>query len=174
MASVSQCRQNYDEKAEAAINKQINMELYASYTYQSMAYHFSRDDIALPGFHKYFKHQSDEEREHSEKFMKYQNSRGGRLVFQPVAKPTKMEWASGLEALEDALALEREVNESLLQLHKVAEEVNDPHLQDFLEGEFLTEQVDSIKEIGDMVTQARRCGPGLGEYQFDQLTMQKK
>ena len=29
-------RQNYDEITEAAINKQINMELYASYFYLSM------------------------------------------------------------------------------------------------------------------------------------------
>ena len=29
-------RQNYHEESEAAINKQINMELYASYVYQSM------------------------------------------------------------------------------------------------------------------------------------------
>lgn len=29
-------RQNYHEESEAAINKQINMELYASYVYMSM------------------------------------------------------------------------------------------------------------------------------------------
>jgi ferritin len=29
-------RQNFHEESEAAINKQINMELYASYVYQSM------------------------------------------------------------------------------------------------------------------------------------------
>ena len=29
-------RQNYHEESEAAVNKQINMELYASYVYQSM------------------------------------------------------------------------------------------------------------------------------------------
>ena len=34
MASV--IRQNYHENCEASINKQINMELYASYVYQSM------------------------------------------------------------------------------------------------------------------------------------------
>merc|ERR1712147_156778 len=79
-------------------------------------------------------------------------------VFQNVVKPAKMEWQSGQEALEDALSLERLVNQSLLDLHKVAEEVNDPHLQDFIEGEFLTEQVESIKEIGDLITQAKRCG----------------
>lgn len=32
----SQIRQNYHEDCEASINKQINMELYASYVYMSM------------------------------------------------------------------------------------------------------------------------------------------
>jgi ferritin heavy chain len=34
--SVSQVRQNYHEESEAAINKQINIELHASYVYQSI------------------------------------------------------------------------------------------------------------------------------------------
>lgn len=32
----SQVRQNYQEACEAAINRQVNMELYASYVYLSM------------------------------------------------------------------------------------------------------------------------------------------
>ena len=40
--------------------------------------------MALPGFAKYFKDASDEEREHAEKFMKYQNKRGGRIVLQDI------------------------------------------------------------------------------------------
>nr|AFK11049.1 ferritin mitochondrial [Callorhinchus milii] len=32
----SQVRQNYHQECEAAINRQVNMELYASYTYLSM------------------------------------------------------------------------------------------------------------------------------------------
>ena len=32
----SKCRQNFHQESEAGINRQINMELYASYTYQSM------------------------------------------------------------------------------------------------------------------------------------------
>ena len=32
----SQIRQNYHEECEALINKQINMEFYASYVYLSM------------------------------------------------------------------------------------------------------------------------------------------
>lgn len=32
----SQVRQNYHEESEAGVNRQINLELYASYTYLSM------------------------------------------------------------------------------------------------------------------------------------------
>jgi ferritin heavy chain len=74
--SVSQARQNFTSECEVAINEQINMELYASYVYQSMAMYYDRDDVALPGFSAFFKHNSDEEREHAEKFMKYLNKRG--------------------------------------------------------------------------------------------------
>ena len=79
---MSAVRQNFHEDCEAAINKQINLELYASYCYQSMAMYYDRDDVALPGFSAYFKHNSDEEREHAEKFMKYLNKRGiNKIMF---------------------------------------------------------------------------------------------
>ena len=92
---MSLCRQNYNEEREAGINKQINLELHASYVYMSMvqvqnaffdlsffflhgvdvmrsvlvlkAYHFDRDDVALPGFHQFMLKQSDEERGHAQK-----------------------------------------------------------------------------------------------------------
>ena len=35
-AEQSQCRQNFHQECEANINRQINMELYASYVYQSL------------------------------------------------------------------------------------------------------------------------------------------
>ena len=40
-------------------------------------------------------------------------------------------------------------------------------MSDFLEGEYLKEQVDAIKELGGYVTQLERCGGGHGEYHFD-------
>merc|ERR1711953_934860 len=114
----SRIRQNYKEDCEALVNKQINMELYASYVYMSMAYYFDRDDIAYKGFSSFFKKNSDEERDHGEKFIKYQNRRGGKVVFQDIAKPTTMEWGTPLEAMEAALELEKTVNQSLLDMHK--------------------------------------------------------
>nr|AFV81451.1 ferritin [Scrobicularia plana] len=160
--------QNFHQNSEAGINKQINMELYACYVYQSMAYFFDRDDVALKGFSKFFKEASDEEREHAEKLMKYQNKRGGRVVLQAIQKPDRDEWGTGLDAMKAALALEKTVNQSLIDLHKIAETHGDAQMMDFLEGEYLKEQVDAIKEISDHITNLTRVGPGIGEWHFDQ------
>merc|ERR1712046_344737 len=98
----SPVKQNFSEDAENALNEHINMELYASYVYQAAARHFQRDDVALFGFAKYFQHASDEEREHAEKFQKYQLLRGGRLTYADIkAPPAKYE--GGLQAMEAAL-----------------------------------------------------------------------
>ncbi|NDV85017.1 ferritin, partial [Bacteroides sp. 51] len=152
-------------------NKQINLELYASYVYMSMAYHFDRDDVDLGGFHKFFKKASDEEREHAEKLMKFQNQRGGRIVLQDIKKPDRDEWDTGLVAMQTALDLEKHVNQALLDLHDVSEKHGDKQMQDFIEANYLTEQVEAIKEIAGHVTNLKRVGPGLGEYQFDKETL---
>jgi ferritin heavy chain len=164
---MSQVKQNYHSECEAMVNKQINLELYASYVYQSMAWYFDRDDVALHGFHKFFKESSEEEREHAEKLMKFQNARGGRIVLQGIEKPERDEWGSGLEAMQMALALEKNVNQVVLDLHKLADQHHDGHMTNFLESNFLDEQVESIKKIAEFVVQLKRMGPGLGEQIFD-------
>ena len=42
--------------------------------------------------------------------MEYQNTRGGKVVFKPVDAPSKQRWDSALEAVKDALELEKTVN----------------------------------------------------------------
>lgn len=103
--------------------------------------------------------------------MKFQNSRGGRILLQEVKKPEKDSWGSGLDALQAALALEKHVNQSYLDLHKLADSHGDPQMMDFIEEEFLSEQVEDIKKLGDHLTNIKRVGPGLGEYQFDKLSL---
>lgn len=166
------CQQNFHEESEDAINKQINMELHASYVYLALAYQFNRHDIALNGFHKYFKENSDEEREHAQKLMRYLNDRGGQIKLSPVQAPSKFDYKTGLEALEVALKLERDVNESLIKLHRLASKHEDAHLTDFIEEHFLDEQVKAIKQLNDHITNLKRVGPGLGEFQFDKLSLQ--
>ncbi|XP_066275678.1 soma ferritin-like [Branchiostoma lanceolatum] len=164
-------RQNYHEDCETGINKQINLEMAASYTYRSMASYFNRDDIALKGVAEFFRHGAEEEMEHARILEEYQNKRGGRAVYENLKKPEKDTWGSALEAMQAALTLEKSVNQKLLNLHKTAGQHNDPQLQDFLDGNFLQEQVESIKEIADYITNLKRVGSGLGEYMFDSHTL---
>ncbi|XP_076464463.1 uncharacterized protein LOC143296427 [Babylonia areolata] len=76
----------------------------------------------------------------------------------------------GLQAMEDALSLERFVNKKLLDLHKKADAAGDAHLTHILEHEFLEEQVHSIRELAGYVTRLRsfKTNYALGEYMFDQ------
>nr|XP_048294632.1 ferritin heavy chain-like [Myodes glareolus] len=174
-ASPSQMRQNYHQDSEAAINRQINLELYASYVYLSMSCYFDRDAVALRNFAKYFLRQSHEKREHAEKLMKLQKERGGRIFLQDIKKPDRDDWENGLNAMECALHLENSGNQSLLELHKLATDKNDLHLCDFIETRYLKEQVKSIKELGDHVTKLRKMGApkaGMAEYLFDKPTLE--
>ncbi|XP_008071225.1 ferritin, mitochondrial [Carlito syrichta] len=173
-ASGSRVRQNFHPDSEAAINRQINLELYASYVYLSMAHYFSRDDVALNNFARYFLRQAREETEHAEKLMRLQNQRGGRICLRDIKKPDQDDWESGLHAMECALLLEKNVNQSLLELHTLASDKGDPHLCNFLETYYLNEQVKSIKELGDHVHNLVKMGApdsGLAEYLFDKHTL---
>ncbi|XP_051571846.1 ferritin, middle subunit-like [Myxocyprinus asiaticus] len=173
----SQIRQNYDRDCEDLINKMMNLELYASYTYTSMAYYFKRDDVALHGFAKFFKENSEEEREHAEKFMEFQNKRGGRIALQDIKKPERDAWGNGLIAMQCALQLEKKVNQALLYLHKVASEKHDPHLCEFLETHYLNEQGEAIKKLGDHITNLSTMDAGnnrMAEYLFDKHTLDRQ
>nr|TKW00015.1 hypothetical protein SEVIR_8G081700v2 [Setaria viridis] len=104
--------------------------------------------------YRFFKESSDEEREHDEKLMKYQNTRGGRVRLQSIVTPLTEfdhpEKGDALYVMVLALALEKLVNEKLHNLHaascfhmlihrEVATRCNDPQLTDFIESEFLAD-----------------------------------
>jgi len=164
-------RMNFSDEVEGLINKQINMELYASYVYMAMGRWFARHDLALHGFAGFFKRNSEEEREHADMLMEYQTKRGGTILYKDIKAP-KNSYDSPLKALEDALALERKVNDSLLLLQAKSDEVRDPHFANFLD-KFLDEQVNSIAELGDLICKTKRAGDGLGQFTIDQHLLQK-
>ncbi|KAK2647427.1 hypothetical protein Ddye_014916 [Dipteronia dyeriana] len=172
---VSIARQTYSDECEAAINEQINVEYNASYVYHSLFAYFDRDNVALKGLAKFFKESSEEEREHAEKLMEYQNIRGGRVKLHCILMPHSdfehVEKGDALYAMELALSLEKLTNEKLLKLHSVADRHNDPQMTDFIESEFLTEQVECIKKISEYVAQLRRVGKGHGVWHFDQMLL---
>ncbi|GMY25591.1 ferritin-3, chloroplastic [Fagus crenata] len=169
---VSLARQSYSDECETAINEQINVEYNVSYVYHALFAYFDRDNIALKGLAKFFKESSEEEREHAEKLIKYQNIRGGKVILHSIIMPPSefehAEKGDALYAMELALSLEKLTNQKLLSLHSVADRNNDPQLADFIESEFLTEQVEAIKKIAEYVAQLRMVGKGHGVWHFDQ------
>ncbi|XP_051898835.1 ferritin heavy chain, oocyte isoform-like isoform X2 [Pristis pectinata] len=153
----SQVSQNYHKDCEDGVNKQINMELYSSYVYLSM--------------------QSCDEWECAEKLMEFQNQRGGRILLEDIKKPEQDERSNGLAAMQRALQMEKDVNQSLLDLHKLSTQHTDPHLCDFLKRHYLDEQGKMIKKLGDHITNLKRLGApenGLGEYLFDKLSLEER
>ncbi|XWS56772.1 hypothetical protein CRYUN_Cryun09bG0114200 [Craigia yunnanensis] len=172
---VSLARQRFADECEAAINEQINVEYNVSYAYHAMFAYFDRDNVALKGLAKFFKESSLEEREHAEKLMEYQNKRGGKVKLQSILMPLSefdhSEKGDALYAMELALSLEKLTNEKLLNLHSVAERNHDLQLTDFVESEFLAEQVEAIKKISEYVAQLRRVGKGHGVWHFDQMLL---
>nr|KAF6348544.1 hypothetical protein mMyoMyo1_005354 [Myotis myotis] len=76
--------------------------------------------------------------------------------------------------MEAALALERNLNQALLELQALGSTCADPHLCDFLENHLLDEEVKLIKKMGDHLTNIHRlAGPqaGLGKYLLERLTL---
>lgn len=170
----SQIRQNYSADVEASVNRLINLYLKASYNYLGLGYYFDRDDVALEGVGHFFRELAEKKREGAERLLKLQNQRGGRALYQDVQKPPQDDWSKTLDAMESALALEKSLNQALLELHALASSRADPHVCDFLENHFLDEEVKLIKKMGDHLTNIRRlAGPqaGLGEHLFERLTL---
>ena len=137
------CRQNWSIESEKELNKQISREYEASLSYHVLSNYFNRDDIGLHKLVEYFNKASLEEREHANKLMDYQNLRGGIVEIHGI-KPAQVNLEKPndiIDAFKIALKMEKDINQHLLDLHKVAERENDPQFCDYLEGEFLKEQV---------------------------------
>ena len=73
-------------------------------------------------------------------------------------------------AMELALSLEKLTNQKLLNLHTIAQEANDGQMTDFIEGNFLTDQVQAIKKVSEYVSQLRKIGQGHAVWNFDQTS----
>ncbi|KAI8069244.1 ferritin-like superfamily [Gongronella butleri] len=164
---MSLAKQNFATSSEEAINQQINTELQASQVYLSMSAWAQHSSVALPGLEKYFRESAEEEREHAQHLIDYLNMRGGKVILRALQAP-ETDWKSAKNAVESALQLEKDVNKSLLNLHKISDSSADPQMCDFVEGRYLDEQVQAIKKLADMVTQLNRVGEGLGVYLWDQ------
>ncbi|CAO2605746.1 Ferritin light chain [Lemmus lemmus] len=62
--------------------------------------------------------------------------------------------------MEAALALEKNLNQALLDLHSLGSAGTDPNLCDFLENHFLDEEVKVIKKMSNHLTKLHRLAAG--------------
>uniref|UniRef100_A0A8C2VCD7 Ferritin n=1 Tax=Chinchilla lanigera TaxID=34839 RepID=A0A8C2VCD7_CHILA len=154
----SQIRQNYSTKVEAGVNCLVNLHVRASYTYLSLGYYFDRDNVALADVGHFFRELAEEKREGAEHLLKMQNQRSGRALFQDMQKPSEDEWGKTLDAMEAALAQEKNLNQTLPDLHALGSAKTDPHICGFLESHFLDEEAGGPRA-------------GRGEHLFERLTL---
>ncbi|XP_052518694.1 ferritin heavy chain-like [Budorcas taxicolor] len=173
-AAASQVRYHYRPECEAVVNSRATLELHASFQCQARACSLHHhQDMALQHFSRFFLLRSQEHSEMAESLMFLQNQRGGRISFLDIRMSETQEQERGLQAMQDALHLEKSVSQSLLDLHYLATESSDAHLCHFLETRHLDQQLESIKELGDHLTNLHKMGTPegcLAEYIIDKLT----
>jgi ferritin len=146
------------KKIEAALNKQLNAELYSSYLYLSMSAYFQ--SINLPGFANWMRVQTQEELVHAMKFYDFINERGGRVTLQKIdSPPTK--WASPLNAFESAYKHEQKVTGLINDLVNLAVGEKDHATNIFLQW-FVTEQVEEEASADEVVQKLKLVGKDSG------------
>ncbi|XP_053511727.1 ferritin heavy chain-like [Artibeus jamaicensis] len=161
--------QNCHPECEAAINNQVNLELYTSYVYVSMACYFDLGDAALKHFKLFFLQQSKKEVDLAESLLGLQNRHAGNLCLPNIPRPKEENWENGLRVMECALHLAKRVHQSLLNLHQV---VTEKHGQGchFLERDYLRDQAMFIQELGSTSPTCASWRPRKIAWQSPSLT----
>jgi ferritin len=142
------------EKLAQAINDQIKNELESYYIYLSMAAYFQ--SVSLDGMGHYMRCQAHEEMTHAMKLFGHLIDRGGRVVLQDL-KQLKTEWASPLEAFQDAYAHEQfisgKINELIAISRAEREYASEPLLSWFAD-----EQVEEEATAGKIADEMAMVG----------------
>jgi ferritin len=143
-----------DAKIEQALNAQINLEFSASYSYLAMALYM--DAKHLSGFASWMIKQSDEERAHGRRLLRYMLDRSGNVELESVPKP-QVDYGSINEVFEMSLEQEKSNTVSINKLYALASDLNDYATQAHLQW-FLDEQVEEEKSIIDILGRLELAG----------------
>ena len=137
-----------------AFNVQIGNELGASLQYISIAAHFRQRHLTLLA--KLFMEQSDEERQHAQKFIDYLLDTKADLRIPAIAAP-KPTFASAEEAVGAALQWETDVTAQVTRLMDLAVKQNDYLAQSFLQW-FIDEQLEEVVKMDRLLGVIRQSG----------------
>ena len=142
------------EKLTKAMNDQIKNELESYYIYLSMAAYFH--SISLDGMGHWMRCQAHEEMIHAMKFFEHLIDRGGKVELQDV-KQLKTEWASPLEAFQDAYAHEQFITGKINELTGIAREEKDYASEPMLAW-FSDEQIEEEASTGKIADEMAMIG----------------
>lgn len=151
-------------KLHAAINEQINAELWSAYLYLSMS--LDAENKGLKGVANWFYVQWQEEQDHARILMNYLNSRDCKVSLKPIAE-VKTEWASPLEMFQETLKHEKVVTGLINNLAAIATEDKDFASSNMLVW-FIDEQIEEEESARDMIFAMESVeGNKYGLYQLD-------
>lgn len=149
---------------ETALNDQVRLEAESSQIYLAMA---SWAEIkGFEGVANFMYAQSDEEREHSLKLVKYINERGGHAIVTELKGP-KTEYKSLKEIFESQLKHEIFVSESINELVRITLEAKDYATHNFLQW-YVAEQIEEESTARTILDKLNLIGDDKGGlYLFD-------
>ncbi|MBI4501507.1 MAG: ferritin [Gemmatimonadetes bacterium] len=136
------------------MNAQIGNEFGASMQYVNIASYF--DNAGLPVLAQHFFQQSDEERMHAMKFVRFLLDADGTVKVPAVPAP-RAGFASAEEAISLALEWELEVTKQINALLDRASKERDYVVHDFLEW-FAREQLEEFSSMDTLLKMVRRAG----------------
>ena len=152
------------EKLHAAINEQINAELWSAYLYLSMS--MDAEAKGYKGVANWFYVQWLEEQDHAHILMNYLNSRDCKVELKPI-KEVRTEWNSILEMFNETLRHEKVVTSLINNLAAIAAEDKDFASSNMLVW-FINEQVEEEESARDKIFAVEAVeGNKYGMYQLD-------
>ena len=139
---------------EAALNKQVNRELYSAYLYMSMSAYFESQN--MKGFAKWMRIQAKEERGHALKFYDYIIARGGMVTLATIEAP-KSKWSSAGKVFDEVYAHEQKVTGMIHALVELALKEKDHATFEMLQW-FVKEQVEEEMNASEIVRKIQVVG----------------
>ncbi|HBL27687.1 MAG TPA: hypothetical protein DD490_12690 [Acidobacteria bacterium] len=158
------------DKLIEAFNQQIGNEMGASMQYIAIASYF--DSETLPQLAAFFYRQSEEERTHAMRFVKFINDVGGRVKIPALPAP-QSDFASAEEAVGKALEWEEEVTRQIYDLVEIARGDRSYVGVRFLDW-FVEEQLEEVSSMSDLLAVIRRAGQDRLLYVEEYLSRQGK
>ena len=153
-------------KVEEFLNRQIEREEYSSNLYLSMA--VWAETQGFPGVAEWFYSQSDEERMHMLKFVKYVNERGGKALIGAVKQPPA-EFGDINSVFDQVLKHEQFISESINELVAICAEEQDFTTQNWLQY-FVNEQIEEESSVQLILDKLKLVGEN-NLYMFDRDIM---